>query len=222
MVVPAPPPTLVAPPNGATGQPLRPLFEWSTAAGADSYSLAVDDDPAFASPEISVNGITATSYQAATDLQEDTTYFWRVRSENLCGTGTASTVFSFTTTSQPLPGPFGKIAPANGGTGQPTSLSLSWGTSSDATSYEYCIDTTANGACDASWISVGSLTSAALSGLDEGTIYSWQVQAVNGQGTTQADSGTWWQFTTVTTQPDLPFDDGFESGDTSAWSATVP
>ena len=117
-----------------------------------------------------------------------------MRSENLCGTGAASTVFSFTTASPP--GAFGKVAPANGATGQPTSLSLSWGTSADATSYEYCIDTSANGACNASWISVGNLTSAALSGLGQSTTYSWQVRAVNGQGTTQADGGTWWQFTT--------------------------
>ncbi len=104
------------------------------------------------------------------------------------------TWWQFTTGS--LPGAFGKIAPANGATGQPTSLSLSWGTSSDATSYEYCIDTSVNGACNASWINVGNVTSAALSGLGEGTTYSWQVRAVNGQGTTQADGGTWWQFTT--------------------------
>jgi hypothetical protein len=220
VVVLAAPPTLVSPPNGATGQPLRPIFQWSAAAGADSYQLEVDDDPAFGSPAISVSGIAATSYQAVTDLQQGTIYHWRVRSENLCGTGAASTVFSFTTASPP--GAFGKIAPANGATGQPTSLSLSWGTSSDATSYEYCIDTSVNGTCNASWISVGNVTSAALSGLGTSTTYSWQVRAVNGQGTTQADGGTWWGFTTESGQPELPFSDGFESGDTSAWSATVP
>jgi hypothetical protein len=126
------------------------------------------------------------------------------------------------TTQAPLPGAFGKVAPANGATNQPTSLSLSWGTSSDATSYEYCIDTSANSTCNASWISVGNVLSAALSGLATSTTYSWQVRAVNGQGTTLADGGTWWQFTTQAAQLELPFDDGFESGDSSMWSATVP
>jgi hypothetical protein len=64
--------------------------------------------------------------------------------------------------------------------------------------------------------------SAPLSGLATSTTYSWQVRAVNAQGNTPADGGTWWQFTTVAGQPELPFDDGFESGDTGAWSAAVP
>ena len=96
-----PPPTLTAPPNGATDQPLRPVFEWNARVpSADSYTLEVDDDPAFANPEISVSGITATSYSTPADLQENTTYHWRVSSENLCGVGAASTVFSFTTLGQ--------------------------------------------------------------------------------------------------------------------------
>jgi hypothetical protein len=133
----------------------------------------------------------------------------------------AGTWWQFTTAS-PLPGAFGKVSPANGATNQPTSLSLSWGVSADATSYEYCIDTSANGTCDASWVNVGNVLTAALSGLAPSTTYSWQVRAVNGQGTTQADGGTWWGFTIESGQPELPFSDGFESGDTSAWSATVP
>ncbi|PWB74352.1 MAG: hypothetical protein C3F15_07995, partial [Holophagae bacterium] len=127
VVIPGPP-TLTTPPNGATGQPLRPTFQWSAAAGADSYRLQVDDDPAFGSPVVSAGGLTATSYTPSFDLEEATTYYWHVRSENVCGAGAYSTAFSFTTQSQPLPGAFGKVSPANLATNQPTSLSLSWGT----------------------------------------------------------------------------------------------
>jgi len=91
------PPTLTAPPDGATGQPPRPVFEWTEAAGAESYGLEVDDDPAFASPVISEAGIVGTSFTPSSDLEETTIYYWRVRSENLCGSGVPSTVFSFTT-----------------------------------------------------------------------------------------------------------------------------
>ncbi|PWB73996.1 MAG: hypothetical protein C3F15_08705, partial [Holophagae bacterium] len=95
-VTPAPP-TLVAPPDGATGQPLRPVFEWTAAAGADAYTLEVDDDAGFGSPAISESGILGTTYVASIDLAGGTSYYWRVRSENLCGAGAGSSVFSFTT-----------------------------------------------------------------------------------------------------------------------------
>ncbi len=91
------PPALTAPPNGATGQPLRPVFQWTAAAGADAYTLEVDDDPGFGSPAIVETGILGTSFTPSSDLEGNITYLWRVRSENLCGAGAASTVFSFTT-----------------------------------------------------------------------------------------------------------------------------
>jgi hypothetical protein len=102
VLVPAPPPSLTAPPNGAIVQPLRPTFQWSAVAGVSSYALEVDDDPAFASPAISETGIAGTSFTPSSDLEEEATYHWRVRSENACGPGTASIVFSFMTGS-PLP-----------------------------------------------------------------------------------------------------------------------
>jgi len=93
------PPALIAPPDGATGQTLRPVFEWSAAAGADAYALEVDNDPAFGSPAIDETGIVGTSFTPSSDLDAETTYHWRVRSENECGAGAASAVFSFTTES---------------------------------------------------------------------------------------------------------------------------
>jgi len=57
-----------------------------------------------------------------------------------------------------------------------------------------------------------------VTGLAEWTPYFWQVRAVNGGGSTDADGGSWWRFITT---PYL-FGDGFESGDTSAWTTTVP
>jgi hypothetical protein len=85
--------------NGAVNQLLRPTFQWTAAAGAVSYGLEVDDDPAFGSPAIDETEIDVTNYTPAIELDEATTYYWRVRSENLCGPGAASTTFSFTTLS---------------------------------------------------------------------------------------------------------------------------
>jgi hypothetical protein len=99
VVVPAVPPTLTAPANNAVDQPLRPVFQWTAAAGASSYGLEVDDDPGFASPAISETGIAGTTFTPGSNLEEGTTYYWRVFGENLCGAGAASTVFSFETLS---------------------------------------------------------------------------------------------------------------------------
>ncbi|HPA82937.1 MAG TPA: immune inhibitor A, partial [Thermoanaerobaculales bacterium] len=118
----------------------------------------------------------------------------------------------------PYPGPFGKAAPADGATGQPTTVTLSWNASTNNTGYEVCIDGVDNGLCDTTWSYVGNVMGTQPSGLLESTPYSWQVRAVNGNGSTEADDGAWWQFITT---PFL-FGDGFESGDSSAWTATAP
>ncbi len=92
------------------------------------------------------------------------------------------------------PGAPAKNSPANAAAGQPLVPTLSWGASSGATSYEYCVDTTNNNTCDTSWTSTFG-TSIAVGGLNAGT-YFWQVRARNGTGTTEGDGGTWWSFTT--------------------------
>lgn len=92
------------------------------------------------------------------------------------------------------PGDFNKSAPANGATGQVANPTLSWGASSNAASYEYCIDTSNNSACDATWTSTAASTSVGLSGLTPAAYY-WQVRANNASGTKNADGGTWWSFT---------------------------
>ena len=99
VLVTAPAPTLTAPANGAVGQPLRPTFQWNPAAGADSYGLVVDDDPGFGSPEIAESGIVGTSFTPSSDLDDNTTYYWLVASENLCGWSAPSATFSFETLS---------------------------------------------------------------------------------------------------------------------------
>jgi len=43
---------------------------------------------------------------------------------------------------------------------------------------------------------VGNTTSAVISGLSGGTTYYWQVRARNAAGTTEANNGAWWRFST--------------------------
>jgi hypothetical protein len=96
----------------------------------------------------------------------------------------------------PAPGVFSKTSPANGATEQLTSAALSWGSSSNAASYEYCIDTTNDNTCAGSWVSAGAVSSVATSGLLPSTTYYWQVRARNVVGETYSDGGAWWSFAT--------------------------
>ena len=93
-----------------------------------------------------------------------------------------------------LPAAFGKAEPTNGATAQPTARPLSWGSSTGATSYEYCLDTTNDAACTTSWISTPD--TAVIVNMVGNTTYFWQVRARNAAGTTDANGGTWWSFST--------------------------
>jgi hypothetical protein len=101
------------------------------------------------------------------------------------------------TVSIPYPGEFNLSGPVNTAINQPTNPTLSWGSSNGATSYEYCLDTTTDNACNATWISTAASTSVALSGLIPGTTYYWQVRARNSTGVTYANGGSaaWFSFT---------------------------
>ena len=97
----------------------------------------------------------------------------------------------------PVPGAFGKTAPKNASRGIVSTTTLSWGASSGAASYAYCYDTTNDGVCAGSWLTTGTARQVAISGLARDTTYYWQVRAQNAGGTTTADKGTWWKFTTA-------------------------
>ncbi|MEK6372553.1 MAG: CARDB domain-containing protein, partial [Acidobacteriota bacterium] len=103
---------------------------------------------------------------------------------------------------EPLPtlGSFSKVFPTDGSTGQPTSLTASWGLSEAALVYEYCLSTVSS--C-AAWTSVGAATNVVVNGLATGTTYFWQVRARVGSIATDANAGLWWTFKTAAPLPDL-------------------
>ncbi|MEZ5464953.1 MAG: S8 family serine peptidase [Lysobacteraceae bacterium] len=88
--------TLSMPADAATDVDTQPTFSWTAIADAREYTLDVDDDPAFGSIDYSAT-VSATSHTVPAALDPNTTYYWRVRAGNHCGSSADSAVFSFTT-----------------------------------------------------------------------------------------------------------------------------
>jgi hypothetical protein len=184
------------PSNGRTGESLNPTLYWSISNGVAFYEYCIATSTADCTNWTSTG---KNAYVPVSGLSQNTTYYWQVRAVNSFGTTYANgepTVFSSFTTGT-VPGAFNKTWPSNGRTGQPINPTLYWGTSSGATSYEYCIATSTVGCTN--WTSTGTNKLVTLSDLNQNTTYYWQVRAINSFGISYAnDSETmYWSFTTV-------------------------
>ncbi len=190
--------TKTSPSNGATGVSSTATLSWTAAPGASGYSICADmtDDSSCGASWVPVTGTSYTTAALATG-----TWYWQVRATTgaipppMADTGVW---YSFTVggTVPSVPGAFIKTFPSNGASGQTSSFTLTWNASSGATSYQVCVDTVNNTACDTTWQSVGASTSLPLTSQAAGTYY-WQVRAINSAGSTDGNAGTWWSYTVV-------------------------
>ena len=92
-------PKLESPQAGATGVAVKPIFQWSAIAGADSYELVVSTEAALDNPTIlktDAYALPTTAWQCNITLNYDTTYYWKVRaiSANTCSPWSAVSAFS--------------------------------------------------------------------------------------------------------------------------------
>jgi len=89
---------------GATGVPVRPVFQWADAGGADAYELLVSKDAGFTSPSIKKLddfALPDTAWQCDLSLDYATTYYWKVRAINASTRSAWSGSVAFTTESIP-------------------------------------------------------------------------------------------------------------------------
>ena len=94
---PLPPSVLALPAAYSIGVKTLPLLMWGSVAGATSYTLEFSTSPGFSVISLSVPGIATTSHTLITALAENTTYYWRVKTTNTCGTGAPSVSSLFKT-----------------------------------------------------------------------------------------------------------------------------
>ncbi|UCC90583.1 MAG: hypothetical protein JSW24_05550, partial [Dehalococcoidia bacterium] len=98
-------PELLNPEAGASGIPLKPVFQWSDIARADSYELIVSTDASFEKPvilKVDDYALPDTAWECNINLNYDTTYYWKVRAISSDTYSAWSAASAFTTESPPL------------------------------------------------------------------------------------------------------------------------
>jgi fibronectin type 3 domain-containing protein len=120
-------PTLAAPGDASTLYILKPAFDWNDVSGSTSYTLLVDNNSNFSSPEINQT-LGTSSYTPASDMALGT-YYWKVLSTNAFGSSAYSSTWSVILA--PLSAPINVTTSVEG-----TNLTVAWDTVSGSTSYD--------------------------------------------------------------------------------------
>jgi hypothetical protein len=219
-----------SPANISAGEIPTLTLRWEASSGATSYEYCIDDS----SNNTCNTSWISTGANTNAFLTGLTTgnHSWQVRAANSHGSLEANggIWWNFTVVPPkmlylplaykpvPPPGAFNKTTPANAATNQSTNPTLRWSTSSSTTGYEYCYDTINNGTCDSTWVSNATSTSVPLSGLSPSTSYYWQARANNAGGSTYANAGAWWSFTTASPSGWITIhSEDFEGGFPGVW-----
>jgi hypothetical protein len=199
-----PAPTLISPANNSINISLTTILDWSDVTGAVSYRVQVATDSLFNSLVLNIPGLGGSQYSVQTgQINPGTKYWWRARASNGTVEGSYSEIWNFTTV-PPIPSPPVLISPANGATNVTVPLTMTWNTSSGATSYNLQVSTSSifssvvideSGLTSTSYIA----TSAQLLG---NTQYFWRVSATNASGTSAWS--TVWNYTTGLAIPIAP------------------
>ncbi len=134
-------PELTSPADNATDVVLEPMLEWSEAENASSYSLQLSTSESFSDDLISVNNTTSVNY-VVDQLNQNETYFWRVRSHNDAEELESdwSAPFSFTTMIMELASPE-LVFPINGEEVSNSSVTFEWSEIDFAETYKLQVST---------------------------------------------------------------------------------
>ena len=171
-----------APTANATSDITQSSFfaNWTASSNATAYYLDVATDAGFTSFVSGYNDLNVGNVgsYSVTGLACNTTYYYRVRAANLCGTsgnsGTINVITSAATLIVPTANAASNIAQS--------SFSANWTASSGATTYYLDIATDAGFTSFVSGYSnrnVGNVTTDSVTGLDCNSTYYYRVRAAN-------------------------------------------
>ncbi len=84
-------------PKNKTIDSLFPTLNWEAVDQSSEYQLQIATDAGFTQLVTEINGISHTTYTLPFALESSTTYYWRVRAKNACGTSTYLSAAQFRT-----------------------------------------------------------------------------------------------------------------------------
>jgi uncharacterized protein (TIGR02145 family) len=172
-------PALSSPADGAIKQTIPLTLTWTPSAEATSYAIQVSKNKVFTDICYSAGGVGSTSHDVSA-LMCGRQYWWRVKATSPVGTSEWSGSRSFVTFSLATPG---LSSPANSGTNQPLTLTLTWTAAEGAVTYAVQVSTESSFAiphhivCNDSGLTG---TSHQLAGLSKTSTYYWRVRAKAG------------------------------------------
>lgn len=236
------PPTgfeLISPSDTETAD-LTPTFDWQDSTDPDpkdsvSYTLWYSTDASFNVKTIS-SGITSSQFTPSGNLDDNSTYWWKVKAEDQSGdeVWSESTFKFWTNVSNDPPSPFGLIYPADEDTITNLSPLFDWQDSSDVDpndtiTYTIEYSTLSDFSLKISSQNLNQSSFTPSTDLIDNTTYYWRVKAIDNHIAVTTSTQTNWKFwTNVTNDPPAAFDllspaDNTETSDQTpefSWSAS--
>ncbi|MEW5798553.1 MAG: fibronectin type III domain-containing protein [Bacteroidota bacterium] len=208
-------PSLSSPADNSVNQPTNVTLRWDQDAGASSYHVQLSKDQNFSTLILNDASVSGTSIQTAS-LENNTAYYWRVRSNYLLVSSDWSSVWKFTTV--PLtPAAPALVSPANGATNQPLVVTVRWSASTDTVRYHLQVSTDSTLTSLVYNDSTLATSSKELRALAVSRIYFWRVRT--------KQNGVWSNFSSVwnfrTKSGDLPTAASQPATNVTSTSATL-
>jgi hypothetical protein len=191
------PPSLLLPLNNVINLATGLTLSWDTVQGASSYRVQLSASELFSTIILDDSGITLPSKKIS-NLQNNTTYYWRVCAKNSNGTGDWSEIYNFTTINVIPVAPV-LVSPLNNAEDQQKEIALTWNPVPNSLSCQMQISVQSGFSSlikDTTGITSNSIS---IKGLKGKQIYYWRVCGKNSAG-----SGAWsgvWSFKTLNTSP---------------------
>jgi hypothetical protein len=215
-------PVLVSPANNSVDLALTPLLDWNDVTFASGYRVQISTSSSFTTTVYDTAGLPVSQITVPSGkLTTNTLYYWRVSASNASGTSSYSSIWNFSTAPNAPNVPV-LSQPANGSTGQPTTITFVWykaietmqdnsgkkGNETDEIRsinkywFEYGTDSTFTIVILRDTLLTASDTSKTISGLSNLTKYFWRVKAKNQTG--WGNFSAVWNFTTLIPIPSAP------------------